>query len=116
MLFLCLFYIWWNLSGYTFSIEFYIAFLKGNIIFFQAVRIVCLPILQGFFRNFIILIFFFHFLPLFKHIADSENSFTTKIDTCGSIFRIFIIYNNRSYIDSILSSNLNKNLIKSCSV
>ncbi len=66
VLFLCLFYIWWNFGIYSAFIEFHIAFLKGNVIFFQAVRIVCLPVLQGFFRNFVILIFFFHFLPLFK--------------------------------------------------
>ncbi len=66
VLFLCLFYIRWNFGIYSAFIEFHIAFLKGNVIFFQAARIVCLPVLQGFFRNFVILIFFFHFLPLFK--------------------------------------------------
>ena len=32
MLFLCLFYIRWNLRGYTFSIKFHIAFFKRNLL------------------------------------------------------------------------------------
>ena len=42
MFFLCLFYIWWNFGSNATFIELCIAFLKRNIIFFQAVWIVCL--------------------------------------------------------------------------
>ena len=92
-------YIRRNLSEYTFSIEFYIAFLKGNIIFFQTVRIVCLPILQGFFSDFVVFTLLFHFLLIFKHISYSENCFTAEIYTCSSISGIFVIHNNLSYIN-----------------
>ena len=86
----------WHLFRF---IEFYIAFLKGNIIFFQTVRIVCLPILQGFFSDFVVFTLLFHFLLIFKHISYSENCFTAKIYTCSSISGIFVIHNNLSYIN-----------------
>ena len=63
MLFLCLFYIRWNFGIYSAFIEFHIAFLKRNVIFFQAVRVVCLPILQGFFCNLLFSYFSFQLIP-----------------------------------------------------
>lgn len=117
MLFLCLFYIRRNLSGYTFSIKFHIAFFKRNIIFFQAVRIVSLPILQCFFCNFVILIFFLNFLPLFKHIPR-----ILRIASLPEYMPVVVYSGFSSYrvtgriFTSMLSSSLNKNRIKSCSV
>lgn len=108
MLFSCLFYIRCNLSGYTFSIKLYIVFLKGNITFFQAVRVVCLSILQGFFSIFIILIFSF----ISCH--------------CSSMLRILRIASLPKYIPVVVYSewnnktyfhfNVNKNRIIACSV